>query len=236
MRKMILGISAILLLAGTAISEEITYALNGAIVNSGYDKKASVSFVYHGHYWIKFKDLKNSLNFNLNLNLNKYVSIMPLGLQMNLEKSFDDYTGGKGYSYNNVVWRPGVYFHVPVSQFFVGGSVYLHNEFNLKVKTDSGTKIDAEQVYRPYFGLSAFIAKDLGMIQPLVGYNYDGHINFDGIFSGYYSKHMIFAALNVKLVNNLIVISPEYRLRIFPDARYHKAENIVGLNLGLNIH
>lgn len=235
MRKMILGISAVLLLAGTAISEEITYSVGSSIVNSGYTKKASLSVMYRGEYWIKFQELQNRLIFNLNLNVHKFVSIQPFGLQMNLERRLDP-DGDFGFTKNNVAFRPSLNIHVPLSKFFVGGQVYLHNEFNLKIKRENGTESNPSQVYRPFFGAYAFIAKDLGMVQPLVGYNYDGHIEIQNNRARYWTKHYIFAGLNIKLLDNLLILSPDYRLRIFPDATAYKVENIVGFNLGLNIH
>lgn len=235
MKKILLALCALMVFTSYSFAEEATYSFNGIVVNSGYDRKVSLSAAYRGEFWIKFKDLRNTLNLNLNINIHKYVSIMPFGLNMDFNKSFDNLTGGDGYLYKKINWQPGVYFHVPVKTFLIGGGVYVKSEFNLKTKTDNGDKIDSGQFYRPYFGVMLLGMADLGTVQPFIGYNLDAHVNFKGYRPGVYLKHYVMAGLNIKLVNNLIILSPDFKLRVYPDALYHKAEAIAGWTVAVNI-
>lgn len=233
MKRLLFALCVFLVVSSNVNAEGITYSFNGLVVNSEYSKKVSLSAGYRGEFWTVFKDFEHRAHLNLNINLHKYVSFMPFGFEMNIRKSLD--SEPNSYTWKDIAWNPGVHIHIPVKQFIVGGNVYFKSEFNLKDKTSSGNMIDPDQFYRPYFGVLVFGAVDLGTIQPIVMYNFDGHINFE-LLSGFQPKHLITAGANIKLANNFVIISPDVTFRLFPNApQKFEKEAIIGLSAMINI-
>jgi hypothetical protein len=232
-------IAGILLLATLVYPDDgRTLSFNGTVINAGYDRKVSLALTYRGEYWIRFKDYYNKFLLHFNITPSKLVTIQPFGLQWAMDRSFDDYTGGKGYSYYSLRWRPGVFVHVPIHKFLVGGNGYFESHFNILYKDDAGTTDTPSDVYTPYFGILAFGAMDLGVISPFITYNFDIHIdNNENIrIPRVCDKHLLNAGVNFHLLNSLLLACADIKLRIFPDATYHKVETIIGVTLGLNLH